>query len=88
MIFIFFHFSWFRVFCQFLLYRKVTQSYTHTHIYSFSHIILHHVQLYIYLPSHKTQTPQSWALDKGQSIDVCFTIVFGMYYTLKKGLLK
>ena len=28
------------VFCQFLLYSKVTQSHTHINIYSFSHIIL------------------------------------------------
>ena len=31
------------MFCQFLLYRKVTQSYIHMYMYSFSHIILHHV---------------------------------------------
>ena len=38
--FYFFHYSWFTVFCQFLLYSKVTQS--HTYICYFSHIILHH----------------------------------------------
>ena len=36
----FFHYSWFTVLCQFLLYSKVTQS--HTYLYSFSQIILHH----------------------------------------------
>ena len=34
-------YSWFTVFCQFLLYSKVTQEYIHIH--SFSHVILHHV---------------------------------------------
>ena len=33
--------SWCTVLCQFLLYSRVTQSYTH--IYSISHIIFHHV---------------------------------------------
>ena len=38
-------YSWFTMLCQFLLYSKVTQLYTHTHIctHSFSHIIFHHV---------------------------------------------
>ena len=39
--FYFFHYSWFTIFSQFLLYSKVT--------HSFSHIILHHV------PSHVTR---------------------------------
>ena len=39
--FYFFYHGWFTVFCQFLLYSKVTQSYIY--IYSFAHIILHHV---------------------------------------------
>ena len=39
--FYFFHYSWLTVFCQFLLYSKVTQSYIH--ICSFSYITLHHV---------------------------------------------
>ena len=38
---IFFCYSYFIVFCQFLLYSKMTQLYTHTH--SFSHIILYHI---------------------------------------------
>ena len=35
------------MFCQFLLYSKVTQSHVcvHTHTHSFSHIILHHVRI-------------------------------------------
>ena len=45
--FYFFHYSWFTVFCQYLLYSKVTHSYIHiyicTYIYYFSYIILHHV---------------------------------------------
>ena len=39
--FYFFHYSWFTVFYQFLLYIRVTQS--HIYLHSFSHIILHHV---------------------------------------------
>ena len=39
--FYFFHYSWFTVFCQFLLYSKVTQLYIY--IYSFSHITFYHV---------------------------------------------
>ena len=35
-----FYYDWFTVFCQFLLYSKVTQSYIYIF---FSHIILHHV---------------------------------------------
>ena len=35
------YYNWFTVFCQFLLYSKVTQSYIYTR--SFSHIIFHHV---------------------------------------------
>ena len=31
--FYFFHYSWFTVFCQFLLYSTVSQSHTHTHVY-------------------------------------------------------
>ena len=43
--FYFFHYSRFTVFCQFLLYSKVTQSYLCMHmLHFFSHIILHHVQ--------------------------------------------
>ena len=43
--FYFFHYSWFTMCCQFLLYSKVTQSHTHTYIYvhSFSHNILHRI---------------------------------------------
>ena len=37
----FFNSSWFTMFCQFLLYSKMTQPYIHIH--SFSHIVLHHV---------------------------------------------
>ena len=40
--FCFFHYSWFTVLCQFLLYSKVTQSQTYIYIL-FSYIILHHV---------------------------------------------
>ena len=50
--FCFFYYSWFTVFCQFLLYNKVTQSYIHIcvciyihtyiYIYSFRYTILHH----------------------------------------------
>ena len=29
--------------CQFLLYSKVTQSYTHIYMHSFSHVILHRI---------------------------------------------
>ena len=36
-----FYYSWFILFCQFLMYRKGTQSYIYTH--SLSHIIFHHV---------------------------------------------
>ena len=36
-----FHYSWFTVFCQFLLYHRVTQAHIYTH--PFSHIILHRV---------------------------------------------
>ena len=43
MILIFFHYSWFIVFCQFLLYSKVTQSCTHTHT---------HTYIYIFFFSH------------------------------------
>ena len=38
---VFFGYSWFTVFCQFLLYRKVTQIYIYIH--SSTHVILHHV---------------------------------------------
>ena len=41
LIFYFFHYSRFTVFCQCLLYSKVTHSHTHIYIHSFSHIILH-----------------------------------------------
>lgn len=37
----FFSYGWFTMFCQFLLYSKVTQSYVY--IPSFPHIIFHHV---------------------------------------------
>ena len=37
----FFYYSWFTVFCQFLLYSKMTQLYIYIH--SFSHIFLHHI---------------------------------------------
>ena len=43
----FFNYSWFIMFCQFLLYNKVTLSYIYMH--SFSHIILYHI------PSQVTQ---------------------------------
>ena len=36
-----FCYTWFTLFCQFLLYSKVTQ--LHIYIHSFSYIILHHV---------------------------------------------
>ena len=40
MIFTFFHYSWFTVFCHFLLYSMVTQ--LHIHVYNlFSHTIMH-----------------------------------------------
>ena len=48
--FYFFHYSWFIVFCQFLLYSKVAQSLSltqHTHTFFFSHYwtsILQHLQ--------------------------------------------
>ena len=51
------YYDWFTLFCQFLLYRKVTQSciyvyiciciYTYIYTHSFSHIILHHVLLQV-----------------------------------------
>ena len=40
-----FYYDWFTVFCQFLLYSKVTKS--HIYIHSFSHIILHHLPLQV-----------------------------------------
>ena len=36
-----FYSGWFTLYCQFLMYSKVSQSYLYVH--SFSHIILHHV---------------------------------------------
>ena len=59
--FYFFQYSWFTVFCQFLLYSKVIQSHTHTHThiyiyiyiyilyFTFSSIMLHHKWLDIVL---------------------------------------
>ena len=35
--FLFFHYGWFTMFCQFLLYSKVTQSYIHAYIFFLSH---------------------------------------------------
>jgi len=40
--FYFFHYSWFTVFCQFLLYSKVTQSNTHTHTHTYTHFFSHY----------------------------------------------
>lgn len=37
---IFFYYSWCTMFCHFLLFSQVTQSYIDTH--AFSHVILHH----------------------------------------------
>ena len=41
----FFYYGWFAVFCQFLLYSKVTQPYIYIH--SISHVIFHHVPLQV-----------------------------------------
>ena len=43
---IFWNYSWFTVLCKFLLYRKASQSYVHTHTHIYKHsfsIIFHHV---------------------------------------------
>ena len=40
-----FYYSWYTMFCQFLLYRKVSQ--LSIYIHSFSHIIFHHVSLQV-----------------------------------------
>ena len=57
MIFIFFHYGWFTMSCQFSIvqqsdpfslslihtHMQCTHTHTHTHTHSFSHVILHHV---------------------------------------------
>ena len=45
------------MFCQFLPYSKVTQSYIYIYIYNFSHIIPHHVPLQVirYIVPHAIQ---------------------------------
>ena len=76
--FSFFYYSWFLMFCQFLLYSKVTQSYIYIHIYilflTLSSVMFHHnwldIQLYsrISLLIHSKYnslhllTPNSWSI--------------------------
>ena len=51
--------------CQFLLYSKVTQPYTHTHTHThthtfFFHIILHHVPLQVIRYKFPVGTERQW----------------------------
>ena len=63
-IFLNFYYSWFTMFCHFLLYSKVTQLYIHGH--SFSHIILCHVpsQVIWRSPCAIQQDPIAYPLQK------------------------
>ena len=64
--FYFFHYSWVTVFCQFLLYSKVTQSYIYR--YSLSHLILHHGPSQVTIYSSLSYTAGSHCLSISNAI--------------------